>query len=53
MNEQSHMNFLELKAVPSTLNRYYESWKGLRHIRIKSDNITAVAYLNNMGGQCL
>ena len=42
-NEQSHL----------ALNRYYESWKGSRHIRIKSDNSTAIAYLNNMGGQCL
>ena len=24
-----------------------------RHIRIKSDNTTAIAYLNNMGSQCL
>ena len=48
-NEQSHINFLELKAVFLALNRYYESWKGSRHIRIKSDNTTAIAYLNNMG----
>ena len=34
-NEQSHINFLELKAVFLALNRYYESWKGSRHIRIK------------------
>ena len=53
-NEQSHINFLELKAVFLALNRYYESWNGSRHIRIKSDNTTAIAYLNNMGGgQCL
>ena len=48
-NEQSHINFLELKAVFLALNRYYRSWKGLRHIRIKSDNPTAMTYLNNMG----
>ena len=50
-NEQSHTNFLELKAVFSALNRYYKSWKGSRHIKIKSDNTTAIAYLNNMGGE--
>ena len=49
-NEQSHINFLELKAVFLALNRYYKSWKGSRHIRIKSDNTTAIAYLNNIGG---
>ena len=41
-NEQSHINFLELKAVFLALNRYCRSWKD-------SDNTTAIAYLNNMG----
>ena len=44
-NEQSHTNFLELKAVFSALNRSYKSWKGSRHIKIKSDNTTAIAYI--------
>ena len=34
-NEQSHINFLELKAIFLALNRCYESWKGSRHIKIK------------------
>ena len=34
-NEQSHTNFVELKAVFLALNRYYKSWKGSRHIKIK------------------
>ena len=49
-NELSHINFLELKAAFLAFNRYYRSWKGSRHIRIKSDNTTAIVYLNNMGG---
>ena len=52
-NEQSHINFLELNTAFLALNRYYKFWKDLRHIRIKSDNRTAIKYLNNMGGQCL
>ena len=50
-NEQSHINFLELKSVFLALNRYYKSWKGSRYIRIKSDNTAAIAYLNNMRGE--
>ena len=46
-NEQSHIKFLELKAV-SLNNRYYESWKGSG---VKSGNTTAtIAYLNNVEG---
>ena len=52
-NELSYINFLELKAVFLAFNRYYRSWKGSRHIRIKSDNTTAIVYLNNMGVLCL
>ena len=48
-NEQSHINFSELKAVFLAFNRYYKSGKGLMHTRIKSDNTTAIAYLSNMG----
>ena len=50
-NEQSHIGFLELKAVFLALNRYYKSRKGSRHIRRKSHNTTAIVYLNNMGGR--
>ena len=49
---ESH-NFLELKAVFLAFNRYYESWKDSRHIRIKSNNTTAIAYLNNMVGDSI
>ena len=48
-NEQSHISFLELKAVFLALNRYYKFWKDSGHIRINSDNKTAIAYLNNKG----
>ena len=29
---------------------YEYVWKGCKHIRIKSDNTTAISYINNMGG---
>ena len=29
---------------------YEDVWKGCKHIRIKSDNTTAISYINNMGG---
>ena len=54
-NEQSHINFLDShKTVFLALNRYCKSWKGSRHVRIKSDNTTAIAYFEKYGGgQCL
>ena len=36
------------------LNIYYQSWKGSRHIRIKSEkNNSIFEQYNNMGGQSL
>ena len=44
-----HINVLELKAIlfglKSLCSKIYDS-----HIRVKCDNTTAVAYVNNMGG---
>ena len=44
-----HINVLELKAIQFGLFSFFKDKKAL-HIRIKSDNTTAIAYLNNMGG---
>ena len=32
------------------IKAYSHLWKRCKHIRIRSDNTTAVAYGNNMGG---
>ena len=29
---------------------YEDIWKGSKHVRIKSDNTTAISYINNAGG---
>ena len=39
-----------MKAIYLAIKAYKSSWKGCKHIRIKSDNATAIAYINNMGG---
>lgn len=45
----SHINILELKAVFFALRSFFSGYKNV-HIGIKSDNITAVTYINDMGG---
>ena len=44
------INYLELKAIHLFIKTYSNLWKGCKHIRIRSDNTTKVAYVNNMGG---
>ena len=44
-----HINYLELKAVLLGLQSLCNNL-GQRHIRVQSDNTTAVAYINAMGG---
>ena len=44
-----HINILELKAVLFGLKSYFNNSRS-SHIRIKSDNTTTVAYINNYGG---
>ena len=45
-----HINYLELKAIHFAIKCYYKRWAGTKHLRIKSDNTTVRAYMNNMGG---
>ena len=45
-----HINYLELKAIHLAIKAYSNLWKGCKHIRIRSDNTTAIAYVNNMEG---
>ena len=44
-----HINFLELLAIFLSLKTFFTHKKSL-HIGIRSDNTTAVAYVNEMGG---
>ena len=44
-----HINVLELKAVFFGLKSFFNDSVDI-HIRVKSDNTTAVAYINNFGG---
>jgi len=46
---KSHINELELKAIHFGLKSFLNNVSH-EHIRIQSDNITAVAYINNLGG---
>ncbi|XP_071138453.1 uncharacterized protein [Mytilus edulis] len=50
LSERSfHINFLELLAIFFSLRAFF-SHKESCHIGIRSDNTTAVAYINEMGG---
>ena len=44
-----HINILELKAILFGLKSFFPGVRD-KHIRIQSDNSTAVAYVNNKGG---
>ena len=41
------INYLELKAVYLAIKTYKSSWECCKHIRIRSDSTTAIAYINN------
>ena len=49
--ELPHINFLELGAVWLALNAYFRNSCNARHVKILSDNSTAISYVNNMGGK--
>ena len=50
MIKEHHINFLKLKAICLAIKAYKNSWKVCNPIRIKSNNATAIAYINNMEG---
>ena len=45
----NHINFLELKACFLALQSFFTNTRDI-HVHIKSDNVTAVAYLQHSGG---
>ena len=46
-----HMNILELKAVLFLFQSFFRTYSDCS-VLIRSDNTTAVAYINNQGGTC-
>ena len=44
-----HIDYLELLAVFLSLKSFFDKKHGI-HVGIRSDNVTAVYYLNEMGG---
>ena len=51
-NQEYQINYLELKAIFLAVRAQQRYWRGNRHIQIKSDNTTAIAYVNNMEVNC-
>ena len=47
--EQDHINVLELKSAYLAIKAYCK-YRSFKHVKIRSDNSTAIAYINNMGG---
>ena len=43
------INYLELLAAKHSIIDCQEIWQGCKHIRIRSDNTTAIGHINNMG----
>ena len=48
--ERNHVNVLELKAILLALKSYFRHNCNVKHVHILTDNSTALAYINNMGG---
>ena len=48
-NKITHINILELKAIHFGVLTYCKN-KNFKHIRIMSDNTTAISYINKKGG---
>ena len=48
--KENHINYLELLAVFYALKAFQCQLKKFNHVKILSDNTTAVSYINHMGG---
>ena len=48
--EGNHFNVLELKAILLALKSYFIHNCNVTHVHILTDNSTALAYINNIGG---
>ena len=50
-NPMGHsINYFEMMAVLLAIKAYVKTNHEIKHIRVLSDNMTAVSYINNMGG---
>ena len=47
-DKECHINYLKLKAIYLAIKAYRSSREVCKYIRIRSDNTTAIAYINNM-----
>ena len=47
--EIDHINVLELKAIEMGIYTYCKN-KNFLHVRVMCDHVTAIVYVNNMGG---
>ena len=47
---ENHIHVLELKAILLALKSYFRHNCNVKHVHILTDNSTALAYINNMGG---
>ena len=48
--KENHINYLELLAIFYALKAFQCQLKKCNHVKILSDNTTAVSYINHMGG---
>ena len=48
--QEWHINILEMIAVKFALLSYLPLSQGINHIRVMSDNTTAISYINRQGG---
>ena len=48
--ELKHINVLELKAIKIGIYSYCKN-KDFLHVRVMCDNVTAISYVNNIGGK--
>lgn len=48
--QDKNINILELEAVKFAIMSYAPLYENCKHIKIISDNTTAIAYINKQGG---
>ena len=48
--QDSSINYLELKAIHLAIKSYAPLYKNCKHIKIMTDNTSAIAYINKQGG---
>ena len=49
IDRERQISYLELKVIFLAFKEHNKFWAGCTQIRVKSDNTTALAYVNNIG----